>query len=153
MQLKHPVPGRLRRGAGAVLALSLAVAAGLAVAGKPPAPEPNDVDSSYARMGRPAYPEQAIANKESGTVLLRVLVGADGLPKQVEIERSVSALIDQSAVEAVKQWAFNPAQRQGKPVEGWVLVPITFSLDENAAGEPAPDGALDTLSVRPDGEA
>ena len=147
MLLKDPVPGRLRRGTGSLLAVTLAVAAGMAVAGKSP-PAPGDVDTSYARMSPPAYPADAIAAKESGTVLLRVLVGADGQPKQVEVEKSVSALIDQSAVDAVRQWAFNPAIRDGTPVEGWVHVPITFSLDDAPPADP-PEGALDTLSVRP----
>lgn len=132
MQLKHPVPGRLRRHAGAMLALSLAVTTGLAIAGG--AAESTipvaDPETSYVRTSPLPYPKAAIDARMSGTVVLRVLVGADGLPKQVEIERSdAGPILDESAKKSVLAWEFNPAEKDGQPVEQWVLVPINFSLD------------------------
>lgn len=153
MLLKHPVPGRLRRSAGAVLAVSLAIAAGMAVAGgNPPAEVPTaDPETSYARLTRPKYPKEAIDAKMSGTVVLRILVGADGTPRQVEVERSdAGPILEQSAIASASKWLFNPAERDGQPVEGWVLVPINYSLDDI---EPPPQepNALDALNVRGDG--
>lgn len=62
-------------------------------------------------------------------MVLEVLVDAAGLPGRVTISRSSgSGLLDGAAVEAVERWRFRPARRGGAPVEGRVLVPITFRL-------------------------
>ncbi len=64
-------------------------------------------------------------------MLLRVLVGLDGKPVQIEVEKSSrSRLLDRAAIDAVQGWVFNPGLRDGKPVQGWVLVPISFKLSE-----------------------
>jgi protein TonB len=64
-------------------------------------------------------------------VVLRVLVGIDGSAIRIEVEKSSrSRDLDQAAIEAVKQWRFNPSVRDGRAVEGWALVPISFKLNE-----------------------
>ncbi|HSR64076.1 MAG TPA: energy transducer TonB, partial [Xanthomonadaceae bacterium] len=79
----------------------------------------------------PRYPADALRNQESGTVLLNVQVGADGVPTLVEVVRSSrSRSLDRAASEAVRQWRFRPAQRNGQPVPGSVQVPVGFSLSE-----------------------
>lgn len=78
----------------------------------------------------PAYPASALRSNETGTVLLRALVGADGVPIEVNVVgHSGSRDLDRAAANAVRQWRFNPAQRNGQPVEASVDVPITFSLE------------------------
>jgi protein TonB len=63
--------------------------------------------------------------------MLRVLVGVDGSPLKVTVEKSSRFReLDQAALQAVKAWKFNPEIRNGRPVEGWVLVPIDFKLTE-----------------------
>jgi protein TonB len=75
----------------------------------------------------PRYPAEALRNAESGTVLLRVEVGPDGVPTQVQIAKSSrSRSLDRADSEAVRQWRFRPAQRNGQPVPGSVQVPIAF---------------------------
>ena len=62
---------------------------------------------------------------------MRVLVGVDGAPVQIEVEKSSrSRLLDQAAIQAVRQWMFNPGMKEGVPVQNWVLVPIKFSLSD-----------------------
>lgn len=83
-------------------------------------------------ISRPApdYPAQALRNNESGTVHLRITVGEDGKPSDVVIERSSrSRALDQAAVRAARRWTFRPAQRDGRPAEGTLSVPITFTLE------------------------
>jgi protein TonB len=64
-------------------------------------------------------------------VMLKVLVGANGVPTEVTVEKSSgSRLLDQAAIEAVKTWVFNPGQKGGKPASGYALVPIDFNLSE-----------------------
>jgi len=56
-------------------------------------------------------------------------VGADGVPTSVEVaQRSGSRDLDRAAVNAVRQWRFQPAQRDGQAVAGAVTVPIDFKM-------------------------
>lgn len=60
-----------------------------------------------------------------------MLVSETGKPVQIEVERSSrSRLLDRAAIDAVRAWEFNPGVRDGRPVQGWVLVPINFSLTD-----------------------
>lgn len=78
----------------------------------------------------PEYPREALRNGDSGTVLLRVHVGADGVPQSVDLVRSSrSRALDRAATDAVKRWRFRPAQRDGRAVAGDVQVPIVFTAD------------------------
>jgi len=78
----------------------------------------------------PRYPPDALRNGESGTVLLRVHVSAEGLPVAVDLVRSSrSRSLDRAATEAVKRWRFRPAQRNGEAVSGVVQIPISFTAD------------------------
>ncbi len=66
---------------------------------------------------------------EQGKVVLRVLVSAGGDPAKVEVRTSSgSEVLDEAALDAVKHWRFVPARKGEQPVEAWVLVPITFTL-------------------------
>jgi protein TonB len=66
---------------------------------------------------------------EQGTVVLRVLVKADGTAGQIEIKSSSGfAQLDESARTAVKDWRFQPATSDGKPIADWFLIPIPFTL-------------------------
>jgi protein TonB len=79
-------------------------------------------------MPAPSYPPRALRNGESGTVLLRVHVGADGIPYDVDlVQSSRSRLLDRAASDAVRRWRFRPAMRGGQPVAGEVQVPIAFN--------------------------
>jgi protein TonB len=65
-----------------------------------------------------------------GTVLLKVLVDANGKPVQVAIERSSgSRTLDDAAREHIlAAWRFHPAMRDGHAIEAWALVPVQFNL-------------------------
>lgn len=77
----------------------------------------------------PEYPPAAMRSGDQGTVLVRVEVGADGVPVSVEVaQRSGSRDLDRAAVDAVRQWRFQPAQRDGQAVAGAVTVPIDFKM-------------------------
>ena len=62
----------------------------------------------------------------SGVVLVRMVVSSQGVPVNVEVARSVDKEIDQSAVDAVRQWRFEPAMKEGKPVAVRVTAEIRF---------------------------
>lgn len=85
----------------------------------------------YLRAPAPPYPRDGLRDRLQGSVLLRVLVGTDGKPLQVSVEKSSGhRVLDQAARDQVlKRWAFKPALQNGTPVQAYGLVPIDFSLD------------------------
>jgi len=62
----------------------------------------------------------------SGTVLIALIVSSHGLPVDVHVARSVDKELDQSAIDAVKEWRFEPARKNGTPVAVKVTVEIRF---------------------------
>lgn len=99
----------------------------------PPAPPSKtdvSISASYsASNAKPVYPTMSKRMSEQGTVVLRVLVKSDGSAGSVEVKSSSGfPRLDQSAVEAVKSWRFNPATLDGKAVDEWYQVPIPFKL-------------------------
>jgi len=106
------------------------VAAPAAPAPAPPAPvTPPDFSAAQLRNPGPAYPFLARKAREQGVVLLRVLVTEAGRAGEVRLQDSSgSPRLDEAAIATVKRWKFLPAKQAGKPVQAWVLVPITFKL-------------------------
>ena len=88
-----------------------------------------DRDPQPVRSPAPRYPREAQRRGESGTVVLRVHIDADGRPRDIDlVEGSGSRSLDRAAVDAVRRWRFDPAIRNGRPTEGTLQVPITFRL-------------------------
>jgi len=85
--------------------------------------------ADYLQNPPPAYPRLSQRLKEQGEVLLRVRVGVDGEPLEISLQQSSGhARLDKAAQKAVTQWRFEPAQRNGKTVVAWVVVPFEFAL-------------------------
>lgn len=76
----------------------------------------------------PEYTEKARKEGRQGVVVLRMVVGSDGLPRDVKVYRSLSADLDESAMNTVKKWKFAPGMKDGKPVAVLILVEIEFHL-------------------------
>ena len=83
----------------------------------------------------PEYPEDARAKKIEGTVLLGFTIDHEGLPQGIQVKRSLYPSLDQSAIEAVRKWRFEPALKNGQPVSMWVTVEVYFALDARAKEE------------------
>lgn len=84
----------------------------------------------YDSAPPPQYPRIALQRGLEGVVLLRVVVGVDGRPVEVGIERSSGhELLDREATRHVlRRWRFQPAIRDGQPVQAIGIVPIAFHL-------------------------
>ncbi len=81
------------------------------------------------RMKPPVYPPRCLRLGLEGVVRVRVLVGENGVPQEVAIAAtSGEALLDEAALEAVREWVFKPALRNGVPARSWAVVPIEFKL-------------------------
>jgi len=76
----------------------------------------------------PEYPVQERRAGHEGTVVVHLVVDADGSGHNVAVFRSVSPNFDAAAVEAVKTWKFSPATKDGKPVSVTVAVEVMFRL-------------------------
>lgn len=85
--------------------------------------------AAYLDNPAPAYPGEARFHRQEGRVLLKVLVGADGTPRDVTVEKgSGFSSLDEAAAETVRRWRFRPGQKNGQAVDAWVLIPIIFKL-------------------------
>jgi protein TonB len=77
----------------------------------------------------PVYPPRCLRMGIEGKVRVRVLVGENGRPQEVTVgQSSGESALDEAAIEAVRQWRFEPARRNGVPVRAWAVVPIEFKL-------------------------
>jgi bla regulator protein blaR1 len=123
-------PANLKVGeTGAASAFSIDVVATVVPPPPPAAPDapPASVRGAQFAPVPPVYPSAAAKNHQSGSVVMKVLVGEDGKVKDAVVERSEPAgVFDEASLEAVRNWRFTPAMENGKPVEGWVRVPIDF---------------------------
>jgi len=74
------------------------------------------------------YPDEARKAKYQGTVLLSVEIDDSGSPVNVQVVRSLGLGLDERAIEAVKQWRFRPAMKNGQPVAIQITVEVNFRL-------------------------
>ena len=78
----------------------------------------------------PVHPAKAMADKKTlnGTCVVAMTIDEEGVPTDLHIVKSLRADYDQSALEAVREWRFKPAQRNGKPVATNVKTEIHFEI-------------------------
>lgn len=78
------------------------------------------------RQVNPEYKQDTRGFRISGAVLIGLVISSRGEPKDPRVIRSIEKEVDQSAVEAVMQWRFEPAKKGDKPVAVKVTVEIRF---------------------------
>ena len=76
----------------------------------------------------PEYSEEARKAKYQGVCVLWLVVGPDGRPRDIKVARSLGLGLDEKAIEAVKNWKFEPAMKDGKPVAVQINVEVNFHL-------------------------
>jgi TonB family protein len=77
---------------------------------------------------KPQYPPQALAERLEGTVLLQLEVSLDGLPENIRVTQPLDEELDAAAVEATRQWRFEPGRKDDAPVRVEVAMEMTFRL-------------------------
>ena len=86
----------------------------------------------YFQNRPPKYPQLAKQMHQEGLVMLMVEVDRKGLAVKVEVKQSSGyQLLDQSALEAVRHWRFQPERIGDIPIESKVTIPIRFRLEES----------------------
>jgi protein TonB len=92
----------------------------------------SDLDRAPEIIARinPEYPYQARERGLEGYVAVKVLVGKDGVVRQVNILKSKpSGVFDQAVRKAVANWRFQPGQVGGEPVTAWITTTLHFRLN------------------------
>jgi TonB family protein len=76
----------------------------------------------------PEYSEEARKAKWQGTVVLELVVDANGHPRDLRVMRALGLGLDQKAIEAVEKWTFKPGMKDGKPVPVIATIEVNFRL-------------------------
>jgi periplasmic protein TonB len=106
----------------------------------PPPPPPPPTSRTPVRIGgqitapalvhrvEPTYPDIAVAAQVTGMVILEAVVNTEGCVESVKVLRPVSRILDQAAVEALKQWQYSPLVLNGVPTSFVLTVTFNFSV-------------------------
>lgn len=81
------------------------------------------------------YPESAHRAGKHGDVVLNVTVDVHGHVSAVDVAQSGGADLDQAAIVAARQWTFEPATRDGKPLAARIRIPFHFAPPDGPVEE------------------
>lgn len=79
------------------------------------------------RQAKPAYPPLARERHLEGAVILKAVIGRDGVVRDLKGVSGPAVLV-QSAISAVRQWRYRPYLLNGKPVEVQTMITVFFKL-------------------------
>jgi protein TonB len=77
---------------------------------------------------QPVYPQMAKIARVQGAVVLAAVIGKDGTIQNLHVVSTASPLLNQSAIDAVRQWRYRPYILNGEPVEVDTTVTVNFTL-------------------------
>jgi len=78
----------------------------------------------------PKYPEVARRARMSGVVIIEGVISARGEVESARIVKSTTeAILNESALEAVRRWRYEPARFRGQPVRVYLTITVTFRLN------------------------
>jgi periplasmic protein TonB len=114
---------------------------GLGTPAPPPLPPPDPPKQGPVRVAelpvaprkvvdvRPVYPELARQVKKEGMVILEAVIDTSGRVTQLRVIRS-EPLLDQAALDAVRQWRYSPSIYYGKTVSVLMTITVRFTLQQ-----------------------
>jgi len=76
----------------------------------------------------PEYTQEALDAKLEGTAILALVIGADGVPSEIKVSRSLGKGLDEKAIECLKLWRFKPATSHGEPISTKATMEMNFRL-------------------------
>ena len=79
----------------------------------------------------PIYPEEARKAGVEGVVVLEATIDIHGKVTKLKVLEGVNDLLNKAAIDAVKQWKYEPVIMDGNPVEVEFGVAIKFALDKD----------------------
>ena len=95
-----------------------------------PAIQPVNLPEAAARsllvqQADPVYPDSAKSSRQQGSVVLQVLIAADGSVQDAKFLQG-SLVFARAAIDAVKQWRFKPYQMNGRAAAAQTVLTISF---------------------------
>ena len=76
----------------------------------------------------PIFPQSYLAMRKEGTVVLSALIGKDGSVKDAKIVSSPDAALSAAALDAVRQWRYEPATMNGQPADLNTTITLNFAV-------------------------
>jgi TonB family protein len=95
----------------------------------PLTPQPAGAGVDRARVVHkvnPEYPDGERASRRQGVVVVQIAIDEQGEVSDARIVRSLAPAFDEAALDAVRQWRFDPPRRDGKPVASELTITINF---------------------------
>jgi len=102
----------------------------------PPAPQEAPIRVGFGQMKepkklvdtKPVYPETARRARLQGVVILEIIVDKQGSVRSWKVLRPLTLGLTEAAIEAVRQWKYEPPMYNGRPVEVLITVTMRFSM-------------------------
>jgi len=91
-------------------------------------PEDADPPMPLKTNNIPVYPQEARVEGKTGTVILKVIILADGRVGDVQVMRGDEPFVS-AAIKAVKGWRYEPARYKGQPITVYRIIQIPFKLN------------------------
>ena len=110
----------------------LAVCAALPAQAQTPPDSPPHLDVSGVNL-EPLYPAKALAAGEAGSVIVKAYVRENGTVRAINIVSGGNPELDAAAANAVLDWKFVPAMKDGHAVGEWTAVKVNFVPTETQA--------------------
>jgi TonB family protein len=82
-------------------------------------------------QSQPVYPAEARKARVVGIVILKTVIDTTGVVRDVEVVRGLPMGLSEAAVEAVRQWRYNPATLDSRPVPVYLTITVRFSLRDD----------------------
>ena len=88
------------------------------------------MEASRLNNPAPTYPKRSRQRGEQGTVVLHILIKADGSVGQAKLQQSSGfSRLDKAALKAIKRWRYQAARQGGKAIDYWYIQAMTFTLN------------------------
>ena len=88
----------------------------------------------------PQYSSEARKSCYEGTVVLWLVIDTSGKPQNIKVVRALGKGLDEQAIQAVREWRFKPASKDGRPVAVQINVEVNFRLYDRLSPPPAAAG-------------
>jgi TonB family protein len=93
-----------------------------------PSPSPCAPIPKLLSAPSPIYSEQARKARIEGSCIVALVVDEKGTPTNLRVVTGLGMGLDEKAIEAVKNWKFEPALKDGKPIPAKIAVQVDFHL-------------------------
>ncbi len=87
-----------------------------------------DYPPKVIRQGEVEYSDEGRRRRINGAVTVSLLVTEEGLPAEVKVVRGLGYGLDEKAMEAVRQYRFQPAMKDGRPIAQHISVEVMFQI-------------------------